>query len=120
MAKSTKTKETADAVDPAGAATRAGMAAFSPVAATAWMEIMQESMRFMNARLQEDMEVQRAMLACTTPQELMKVQTDFCRKAMADYTEETQRMMRKMGLAVEVTAEKAKPKPGRDLDDVPV
>ena len=120
MAKSTKKKEPADAADPAATAARAGMAAFSPVAATACMEIMQEGMRFMNARLQEDMEAQRAMLACTTPQELMQVQTEFYRKAMADYTEETQRIMRLMGLAVEVTADEAKPKPGRDLDDVPV
>lgn len=120
MAKSTKKKEPADAADPAATAARAGMAAFSPVAATAWMEIMQEGMRFMNTRLQQDMEVQRAMLACTTPQELMQVQTEFYRKAMSDYTEETQRMMRLMGLAVEATADEAKPKPGRDLDDVPV
>lgn len=115
-----KTPETADKTDPAGAGMAAAMAAFSPGATTAWFEIMQESMRFMTERLQEDMETQRAMLACRTPQDLMQVQSEFYKKAFAQYTEETQRIMKMMGVAAKASATEVGPKTKRDFDDVPV
>lgn len=118
MAKSTKKAQGPQ--DPASDGMVAAMAAFSPAATTAWFEIMQESMRFMNERLQQDLEAQRKMLACTTPQELMQVQSEFMKTAFAQYTQETQRMMEKMGLAMTAAAPDTMPKTRRGFDDVPV
>lgn len=121
MAKSTKkTTETPDATDPAHAGMVAAMAAFSTVATTAWFDMMQESMRFVTERLEKDLEAQRAMLACRTPQELMQAQSDFMQKAFTDYTEETRRMMELMGVALRVDIRDTAPTTRRNFDDVPV
>lgn len=117
MAKPTKTPEKT-APDHAGMV--AAMAAFSPAAATAWFDMVQESMRFMTERLEKDLEAQRAMLACTTPQELMQVQSDFMQKAFADYSEETRRMMEILGVSMNVTVKDSVPTTRRGYDDVPV
>ena len=118
MAKSTK--KTQSTPEAASDGMVAAMAAFSPAATTAWFEIMQESMRFMTDRLQQDMEAQRKMLACTTPQELMQVQSEFMQTAFAQYTQETQRMMEKLGFAMKVSVSDKAPTTKRGYDDVPV
>ncbi|MDD9724069.1 phasin family protein [Roseovarius sp. SK2] len=121
MARSTKkTTETPDTTYQANAGMVAAMAAFSPVAMTAWFDMVQESMRFMSERLEKDLEAQRAMLACKTPQELMQVQSDFMKKAFTDYTEETRRMMEMMGVAMKVDIKDTAPTTRRNYDDVPV
>ncbi len=118
--KKTPDTPTQEATTPAHAGMAAAMAAFSPGAASAWFEIMQESLRFMAERLEQDMDTQREMLACKTPQELMQVQSAFYKRAVAQYTEETQRMLDLMGVALKVTVSDKTPTTKRGYDDVPV
>ncbi len=85
--------------------------AFNPAAPmAAWMEVMQESARFITDRLQTDIETQQAMLACRTPAELMQVQTEFFQTAMQQYAEEAQRLAQIMSRASHT----------RGYDDVPL
>ena len=100
-----KAKKTPDATDPAAA-----MAAFNPLAAKVWQDIMEESVRFMTERLEKDVETQKAMLNCKSPTELMQVQADFYQEALSDYTEQTTRMLKLMSQ----TGAK------RSYDDVPL
>ena len=92
----------------------------NPAMARAWAEIMSESARFLSERLQEDMETQKAMLACKNPAEVIQVQTEFFRKAMADYTDEAQRMFKIMTGAGEDVVKEVKSSTKRGYDDVPV
>jgi len=117
MAKSTKTPE---ADTPGAADMTAAMMAGNPLMAKAWTEMMTESARFISQRLQEDMATQKAMLACKTPADLMKLQTEFYRKAMEDYSEEAQRMFRIMMGATEEAVDQAKTGTKRGYDDVPL
>ncbi len=122
MAKSTKKTDASapEASDPASAGVAAAMAAFNPLTTSAWSELMQENMRFLTERLEQDLETQRAMLACRTPQDLMQVQSEFLRNAFAQYTQQSQRIMQMMGGAVSATAEDAKPNKTSGDDDLPV
>lgn len=121
MAKSSKKpEEKPSPLDPAMSGMAAAMAAMSPATMTAWFQIMQEGMRFMTDRLHSDLETQQKMLACKTPADLLEVQSDFYQKAMAQYGEETQRMVELMGKAMTATAEEAKSGHKRGYDDVPV
>ncbi|KCV80840.1 hypothetical protein ATO10_15010 [Actibacterium atlanticum] len=53
-----------------------------------------EFVEFVNARLQEDAKVQQALLSCQNVEDLSRVQADFVRTALEQYTEETGRMIR--------------------------
>lgn len=88
----------------------AAMTALNPMAATVWQDIMTESVRFMTERLQKDMETQKAMLGCTSPTELMELQTKFLQDALEDYTQEATRMLKLM----------SRTGTARDYDDVPL
>ncbi len=84
----------------------------------AWADIGSEIARFVADRMQKDIEAQRALLACTTPEAMRQVQADFVAAAQAQYAAQTQRMLDLMrqaavgGLAGSGTA--------RSYDDVPV
>lgn len=93
------------------AALTEAMVAFNPMAAETWREIMTESARFLSERLQQDMEAQQAMLKCKSPLELLRVQTEFFQKAIADYAKEATRMMQ---ITTKPTGTK------RDYDDIPL
>ena len=102
------------------AAMTSGMIAANPAIARAWSEIMSEGARFLSKRLQEDLETQKALLACRTPADVVQVQTEFFRKAMEQYTAETQRMFEIMTGAIEEAVKEAGTGTKRDFDDVPV
>lgn len=87
------------------------MTAFNPAAAAAWQEVMAESVRFMTDRLQKDMETQKALLACKSPADLMKVQTQFYEDALADYSAQASRVLALMS---------GKSRTKREYDDVPL
>ena len=86
-------------------------AALNPMAATLWQDVLQESARFMTERLQKDLETQQAMLSCKSPAELLQLQADFYQSALADYTEETTRMLKLMSKASGTS---------REYDDIPL
>ncbi|MEO1140683.1 MAG: phasin family protein [Pseudomonadota bacterium] len=98
----------------------APMMAGNPVVAKAWMDIMTESARFLSDRLQQDLELQQALLRCKTPVEVAEVQAKFMQQAVEQYTEETMRMFKMMSGATEETLQTAKSGQSRGYDDVPV
>lgn len=59
-----------------------------------------EIVTFMARRVQEDLDIQRALLDCTTLDEVRRVQTRFIERAVSQYAEETSRMMRLGGEAM--------------------
>ncbi|MFD3190426.1 phasin family protein [Sedimentitalea sp. HM32M-2] len=106
-----RSKQRRDKADADTAALTGAMLAVNPMAAETWQDIMTESARFVKERLQKDLETQQAMMACKTPMELLQVQTEFYQTAIAQYTEEANRMFRIMSK----TAGTA-----RDYDDIPL
>lgn len=95
----------------------AALAVFNPAAAQAWMEITTQCSRFAMDRVQKDFEAQRAMMACTSPTELMTLQSNYCRDAAQDYTDQATRMVELMTQAASKTI------PGgtsRKYDDIPL
>ncbi len=119
MAKKAKAK-TSETTTPGIPEITASMMAGNPLMAKAWIEMMTESARFLSNRLQQDLETQKAMLACKTPAELVEVQSEFVRNAMADYSAEAQRMFRIMMGATEEAVDQAKTGTKRGYDDVPL
>lgn len=106
--------------DGGASAMTAAAAAFNPVAAKAWQDIMSESARFLADRLQQDLSAQRAMLACKTPNELLRVQSEFYKKAVEQYTEEFTRLSKMMHEATCATLEDARSGHSRGYDDIPI
>lgn len=90
------------------------LSALNPAVTKAWLDLMQESARFMTTRLQHDVETQKALLACKSPSELMEVQTAFFKTAAAQYSDYTTRLYTN----AEQTA--ASKPASRKYDDVPV
>lgn len=79
----------------AGAApeTTLPMAAFTAIGATPWLESLTESGRFIATRLEEDMKAQQALIACRTPEDVLRLQADYFRTALAQYSAETGRVV---------------------------
>lgn len=63
---------------------------------TAWMDAMgdmsAEFASFVAARIQEDVNTQKAMMRCKSIEEFQSLQTEFMRKAMEQYKAETGRL----------------------------
>lgn len=98
----------------------AGMMAASPAALRPWLEIFSESTRFVADRLQQDLATQKAMLSCKTPAELMKVQAEFYKTAMDQYSEEAALLFEMMSKATESSFKQAGVSLSRKYDDVPL
>lgn len=113
MAKSEKS-------DTGAPAMAAAMMAVNPVATKAWMDIMSESTRFLTERLKQDLETQKAMLACKTPAELLQVQSQFLTSAIEHYSKETARLYKMMSTATETTLKDVQSGHARSYDDVPL
>ncbi|MEQ3708151.1 MAG: phasin family protein [Tateyamaria sp.] len=93
---------------------------FNPHASTVWAEVMNAQTRFIMDRLQKDMEAQKAVLTCRDPSQLLQIQSDFYQSTIAEYAEQTARMLK---LTTDVTAktmEAAKAGYSRAYDDVPL
>ncbi len=85
-----------------------------------WLEVMTQSAQFVADRLQQDMETQRAFLECRTPQDVMKLHTEFYRTAIEQYTAEATRMMQKLTEATTQSAKQATTLTSRAYDDIPL
>nr|WP_309503471.1 phasin family protein [uncultured Roseovarius sp.] len=102
-------------------ATEAGGAAFAGMPGVAeWLNIMTQSAQFVADRLQQDMETQRAFLQCRTPQDVMRLHTEFYKTAMAQYTAEATRMVKAMSEATAETTKQATKLTSRAYDDIPL
>jgi len=117
MKKPSKMQAKADDVAPA---MKTGLMAVNPVSTKAWLEIMSESTRFVMDRLQQDLDTQKAMLACNGPAELLQVQSEFFKVAMEQYTDEATRLYGMMSNATEDTIRDAQSGHSRSYDDVPL
>lgn len=95
----------------------ATLAAFNPAAAQAWMEITTECTRFAMDRVQKDFEAQRAMMACTSPAELMELQSSYCRGAAQDYADQASRMVE---LMTKAASKAGAGTTSRKYDDIPL
>ena len=94
----------------------AAILAANPATAKMWLDIVNESARFVSERLREDLSTQTAMLRCKSPVELVQVQSEFIRKAVEQYTEESMRLFEIMREA----AAEAGSVQSREYDDVPL
>lgn len=117
MAKSNQTKAKTSSDAPAMAAS---MMALGPAVTKAWLEMMSGSARFLADRLKQDLETQKAILACKTPTELLQVQSEFFKTAMEQYTEHAMRMKDTMTTATEETIKDVRSSHSRGYDDVPL
>jgi hypothetical protein len=92
--------------------------AIGTAAVQAWMDMGTETVRFLWDRLQQDIETQQAMLACTSLEEMRKVQAEFFATAQEQYTAEAVKMLAMMGKAT-ASGLTASAK-ARRYDDVPL
>lgn len=87
-------------------------------AAQAWMDVGTETIRFIWNRMQQDQKTQKALLACTSLEEMQQVHAAFMCQAREQYVAETRKMIDLMsrastaGIGVAPTA--------RRYDDVPL
>ncbi len=86
----------------------------------AWSDLGTEMMKFAAARIQRDLEAQKAMLGCKSLEELRKVQADFYNEAVKDYGAQIQRTMEVMSRAAKTQVDAAVSSTKRGYDDVPL
>lgn len=115
-----KTKDTQGASDTGAEAMTAAMRALNPAASGAWMDVMTESARFVSDRLQQDLETQKALLACKSPADLLKVQTEFYQTAMEQYAAEATKLFQMMSSATQECVDTTKSTKARKYNDVPL
>ncbi|WP_417729158.1 phasin family protein [Roseovarius sp.] len=117
MRKPNKTDVKADAGTPA---MTAAMLTLNPAMTKAWVDIMSEGARFLTERLHQDLDTQKALLACKSPTELLEVQSAFFKTAMAHYTDYAKRFQSKIATVTEDTMKGARSGFSRGYDDVPL
>ncbi len=93
-----------------------GFAALNPDAATKSLELMSSGVQFMSMRLDHTLKAQKDLLSCTTPAEVLNVQTDYVKTAIEHYMMATQGVMDLMGEQMRAGASGTK----RGYDDVPL
>jgi hypothetical protein len=96
------------------------MAAFTAFGAAPWFDTMTKSGRFVARRLEEDMKAQQALLACSTPEDVLRVQADYYRTAIAQYSAETGRIVEVYLGAMGGPFAKSRSPFAREYDDVPL
>lgn len=96
------------------------MNALNPAASRAWSEITADWARFLIERLQEDLETQRALLACKSPAELLEVQSAFLKTAMAQYADYGKRLQDRIATATQDMMKAMRSGFSRGYDDVPL
>ncbi|NCQ24903.1 MAG: hypothetical protein COW54_05380 [Rhodobacteraceae bacterium CG17_big_fil_post_rev_8_21_14_2_50_63_15] len=106
--------------EPATPAMTAAMMAFNSAMLQAWQDIMSDSARFLTERLHQDLDTQRALLACKSATELLQVQSAFFKTAMADYADYATGLRERLAAATKDTMEDARSGFSRGYDDVPL
>lgn len=97
-ANTTKTEASAP-IRPSDMATMGLPIAVGTAAFQAWAEIGTEAVRFVWERLHQDLKTQQAMLACTSLEEMRKIQADFFAAARDQYTVEAVKILSLIGKA---------------------
>jgi phasin family protein len=92
----------------------------NPKVMEAWLDLMNDSARFVADRLEKDQETQKALLNCKTPTELIEVQSKFFRDAVEQYTAQTTKIFEKMSKATKTAMDETTLKLSRSYDDVPL
>ena len=64
--------------------------------------------------------MQKALLSCKSPADLLHVQSEFCKVAIEQYTVEAKRLQEMITDASKASFEEATPSLSRKFDDVPV
>lgn len=90
--------------------------AFGAAAMEAWIDMGVDAVRFLWDRLQQDIKTQQALLACTSLDQMQKIQADFFGAAQEQYAAQAGKMLEMMvkasGTGASATA--------RKYDDVPL
>ncbi len=92
--------------------------AVGTAAIQAWAEMGAEAVRSLQDRLQQDSKTQQAMLACTSLEEMRKIQSEFFTAAQEQYAAEAVKMLdliRKVAASGRMASATA-----RRYDDVPL
>ena len=100
-----------------------GKLPFNPLNDTqlkAWSDLGGEVIKFASSRIQQDLEAQKAILACKSPQDLFKVQTEYFNKAVGDYRAQIQRAIDVMASAATAPVGGVPKSTKRGFDDVPL
>lgn len=108
--------------DPMAAA-MGSMIAMNPMQETALKAMFAmgtETLQFLSSRMQQDLEIQKAMLSCKTLQDLQKVQADFYKTALEDYRNAASRMREVMSNSQSTDGKGQSPLTKRGYDDVPL
>ena len=67
-----------------------------PAMIAAWQDIVTQNTEFLTQRLAQDLETQQALLACKTPADVVKVQTEFFSNAMQQYSQQASKVFARM------------------------
>lgn len=86
----------------------------------AWLDMGAETLRFLAARMQKDLETQKAMLACTSLDDVQKVQADYYTQTLEDYRAQMTRLMEVMSSVAPKGLENLQFVTRRGYDDVPL
>ncbi len=86
----------------------------------AWFDAGNNALRFVFERWQHDIATQSALLGCTKLEDVQRVQTDFFKTAMEQYSAEAKRMMETFGSATSTGMAALTPGKARKKDDVPL
>ncbi len=116
----TKSPKNQTSNDPVGVLGNMPFAALNDAQLKAWSDLGAEVMKFASSRIQQDLEAQKAMLACKSPQDLQKVQTEYFSKALEDYRLQIQRAMEVMSHAAKTPMGEMIKSAKRGYDDVPL
>lgn len=92
----------------------------TPANMAGWPDLITENVRFLSDRVQQNLEAQRAFLACRSADEILHLQTEFHRKAMEQYAAQAERVMRSMLMTTAQVMEKTTTLQARRYDDVPL
>jgi hypothetical protein len=92
----------------------------SMVGMAGWAEIMKEGMQFVSERMEKDLQAQRGFLNCKSLEDVLRLQSEYYKDALEQYTEQFQRVAELASQATvsgwsEATAPRA-----RKYDDIPL
>ncbi|WP_324754498.1 phasin family protein [Roseovarius sp. Pro17] len=99
------------------------MNALGPMGETAqkiWTDMGNETLRFVASRVEQDLETQKALLACTNLAEVQKIQAEFFTQALEQYRVQATRMMEMMSEAAPKGLPSLPIITSRGYDDVPL
>ena len=113
-------KKSADDLNTGVEAVAAALAPFNPVAAKAWLDLTSEGAAFLTRRFERDLEMQKKMLACGTPAELLELQAAFLAEVSRDYADEMARCMKMFVEASGDVLRDAQSGHRREYDDIPL